>query len=62
MPDKVMKIVDVIRVGGAVLIRFSNGGEALYQAQFLWDVRMQDGNIALSEDTSSQGLPPARNY
>ena len=41
-----LTIITAETLGGNVLIHFSNGSFVLFQAQFLWDIREQDGNVA----------------
>ncbi len=52
-PGKLI-IVEVDKMHGNLLIHFSNGKSVLYNAQFLWDVRQQDGNVALPDDAAEK--------
>ena len=51
-----LKIVETDTMRGNVLVHFSNGISVHYLAQFLWDVREQDGNVAIS-DSETNDMP-----
>ena len=50
-PERLI-IVDADKMNGNLLIHFSSGKSVLYHAQFLWDVRKHDGNVALPDDAA----------
>ena len=48
MPTQTINIIDVSKlVGGDVLITFSDDTTVLFHAQFLYDVREEDGNVSI---------------
>ena len=49
-----LKIVEAEKISGNVLVHFSNNVSILYHAQFLWDVREHDGNVAVSNEPSEE--------
>ncbi len=47
--DKPIRVADVKRFGGDIMVYFSNGTSAIYHAKFLYDMRNHDSNIAINE-------------
>lgn len=43
-------ILNTDRLSDGLLIHFSDGEIILFHTQFLYDVRHQDGNVAITED------------
>ncbi len=52
-PEPLM-IVEADRMHGDLLVHFSSGNSVLYHAQFLWDVREHDGNVAIPADAAEK--------
>jgi hypothetical protein len=52
-PERLI-IVDADKIHGDLLNHFSSGSSVLYRAQFLWDAREQDGNVALPDDATEK--------
>ena len=61
MPDPSdVHILSVDRVSSGIVVTFSDGTTTLYQADFLYKVREDDGNRELvEEEPESSGQPPA---
>jgi hypothetical protein len=61
MPAKSIRIVHAEVIDGAVLIRFSDDTNALFHAEFLYEVQGEYGNISgeeLSESCGDFDSPP----
>jgi hypothetical protein len=44
-----IRVVQVNRFGGDILVYFTDGTSVIYDAQFLYDVRHHDHNIPIKE-------------
>ena len=56
---KDMSILSAETTGGGIIIHFSDGTTTLFQTHFLYEVRDEDGNVALtdlSEDELMKGF------
>lgn len=51
--DSPIRVVEVNRFGGDVMVYFSDGTSVIYHAKFLYDVRNHDSNIAIKEGAAS---------
>lgn len=49
-----VKVVAADPMKGDLLVHFSNGTSVLYHSNFLYDVRDDDGNVALSNEAEEE--------
>ena len=55
---KQLKIIDLDLTADGVIISYSNGISALYHTNFLFEARLQDGNVPLTSEQPTERKPP----
>ena len=57
---KPLKIVDIDLTPDGVILSFSNGVSALYHNHFLFEARLHDGNVPLTDQDDGGRPRPTR--